>query len=58
MMTDSADGISRADEQKYPITVIPFPITLGDRIYISRVDFDNEQFFGLTAQHDGIPETA
>lgn len=58
IMTDSASDISRADEQKYSIAVIPFPITLGDRTYISRVDFDNEQFFSLMAQHDEIPKTA
>ena len=30
IMTDSASDISYADEQKYCISVIPFPITLGD----------------------------
>ncbi len=58
IMTDSASDISRVDEQKYSIAVIPFPITLGDRTYISRVDFDNEQFFGLMARCDEIPKTA
>ncbi len=58
IMTDSASDISRADEQKYSIAVIPFPITLGDRTYISRVDFDNEQFFSLMARCDEIPKTA
>ena len=33
------------------------PITLGDKTYISRVDFDNEQFFDLMARHDEIPKT-
>ena len=57
-MIDSASDISYADEQKYAISVIPFPITLGDRTYTSRVDFDNEQFFSLMAQYDEIPKTA
>ena len=57
-MTDSASDISYTDEQKYSISVIPFPITLGDKSYTSRVDFDNEQFFTLMAQHDEIPKTA
>ena len=56
IMTDSASDISSADEQKYSIEVIPFPITLGDKTYISRVDFDNEQFFDLMAQYDEIPK--
>ena len=58
IMTDSASDISYADEQKYSISVIPFPITLGDKSYTSRVDFDNEQFFTLMAQHDEILKTA
>ena len=58
IMTDSASDISYADEQKYAISVIPFPITLGSRTYTSRVDFDNEQFFSLMAQYDEIPKTA
>ena len=58
IITDSASDISSADEQKYSIEVIPFPITLGDKTYISRVDFDNEQFFDLMSQYDEIPKTA
>ena len=58
IMTDSASDISYADEREYNISVIPFPITLGDKTYTSRVDFDNQQFFGLMAQYDEIPKTA
>ncbi len=58
IMTDSASDISSADEQKYSIEVIPYPITLGDRTYLSRVDFNNEQFYDLMAQYDEIPKTA
>lgn len=58
IMTDSASDISYADEREYNISVIPFPITLGDKTYTSRVDFDNEQFYGLMAQYDEIPKTS
>lgn len=58
IMTDSASDISFEDEKKYSISVIPFPVTLGDKTYISRVDFDNEQFYNLMAQHSEIPKTA
>lgn len=58
IMTDSASDISFDDEQKYSISMIPFPVTLGDKTYISRVDFDNEQFYNLMAQHSEIPKTA
>ena len=56
-MTDSASDISYEDEKKYSISVIPFPVTLGDQTYISRVDFNNEQFYDLMARHDEIPKT-
>ena len=58
IMTDSASDISYEDEKKYSISVIPFPVTLGNRTYISRVDFDNDQFYDLMARHEGIPQTA
>lgn len=58
IMTDSAGDISSEDEKKYSIGVIPFPVMLGDKTYISRVDFNNEQFFGLMAQYDEIPKTS
>lgn len=58
IMTDSASDISYEDERKYGISVIPFPITLGDKTYISRVDFDSQQFFDLMAQYDEIPKAS
>lgn len=58
IMTDSASDISYADEQKYSIAVIPFPIMLGDKTYTSRVDFDNDQFYKLMAENDEIPKTS
>lgn len=58
MMTDSASDISYEDEKKYSISVIPFPIILGNKSYTSRVDFNNEQFFELMAQYDEIPKTS
>lgn len=57
IMTDSASDISTADERQYDISVIPILITLGDRTYTSRVDFDNEGFYRLMAQYDEIPKT-
>lgn len=58
IMTDSASDISCADEKKYGISVIPFPIMLGGKTYTSRVDFDSEQFFHLMEEYDEIPKTA
>ncbi len=58
IMTDSASDISHVDEQKYSISVLPFSVMLGNQTYVSRVDFDNEQFFEMMAQHNEIPKTA
>lgn len=58
IMTDSASDISVEDEKAYDIDVIPFPISLGGKSYISRVDFNNEEFFDLMKQCDEIPATA
>lgn len=58
IMTDSASDISYADEKKYNISVIPFSVTLGEKTYTSRVDFDNEQFFSLMAQQLGYEPAA
>ena len=58
IMTDSASDISAEDEKKYNIAILPFKVTLGDKEYVSRVDFNNEQFFQLMAEHkDEIPKT-
>ena len=58
IMTDSASDISAADEKRHNISVIPFPITLGGKSYTSRVDFDNEGFYALLAEHDDVPTTS
>ena len=58
IMSDSASDISVADEKQHNISVIPFPVTLGGKSYTSRVDFDNEGFYALMAEHDDIPTTS
>lgn len=58
IMTDSASDISVADEKQHNISVIPFPVTLGGKSYTSRVDFDNECFYALMAEHDDVPTTS
>lgn len=58
LITDSASDISYEDEKKYNIRVLPFEIVLGDKSYVSRVDFDNEGFYQLMAQYDEIPKTS
>ncbi len=58
IVTDSASDISAADEQQLGIRVLPFAVTMGDTSYLSRVDFDNEQFYRMLETFDGIPSTS
>lgn len=58
IITDAASDISYEDEAKYGIRIIPFQVTLGDKSYTSRVDFNNTRFYELMAQCDEIPKTA
>lgn len=59
LITDSASDINEVDEKKYDIYIIPFPVTIGDKSYISRVDFDNEGFYELIKEYPNeIPKTA
>lgn len=58
IMTDSASDISVEDEKKYNIPIIPFPITVGGKSYLSRVEIDNNKFFELMSQNDEIPKTS
>lgn len=58
IVTDSVSDISVESEKKYNIHVIPFPVVLGDRSYLSRVDFDNEGFYRMMEENDEIPKTS
>lgn len=60
LITDSASDISAAAEQRLADTlrILPFPVILGDRALMSRVDFDNEQFYQMLEHYDGIPTTS
>ena len=56
IMTDSASDISAENEKKYEIHVVPFKMSMGDKSYTSRVDFDNEKFYKMMDEYDGIPD--
>lgn len=58
IMTDSASDISAENEKRYDIHIVSFKMALGEKSYTSRVDFDNEQFYGMMDEYDGIPVTS
>lgn len=59
IITDSASDISLELEQQHDIQIIPFPIVIGEKSYISRKDFDNEGFYKLMEENpEEIPKTS
>lgn len=58
IMTDSASDISEKEEKELGIKILPFPVVIGGRSYLSRVDFDNEGFYKLMAENDDLPKTS
>lgn len=58
IITDSASDITSENEERFGIRVLPFKVALGNDSYISRVDFDNEKFYSMMAEFDGIPVTS
>ena len=55
IMTDSASDISAKDEKELDILVVPFKVALGGKSYVSRVDFDNEQFYKMLDEAAEMP---
>lgn len=58
LLTDSACDITKEQEEQFGIQVIPFKVAIGDQSYISRVDFDNEKFYQMLDEFDGVPITS
>ncbi|MBE5957658.1 MAG: DegV family protein [Lachnospiraceae bacterium] len=58
IVTDSASDILDKYVKEYDIDVIPFKIVVGDKSYVSNVDFDNEEFYKILDSYDGIPATS
>lgn len=57
-ITDSASDISAENEKNLDILVLPFKVAMGDKSYTSRVDFDNEKFYKMIDEFNGIPATS
>ncbi|MGN0634433.1 MAG: DegV family protein [Oscillospiraceae bacterium] len=55
IVTDAASDISAEVEKELDILVIPFKVALGDKSYVSRVDFTNDEFYKMMDEYDGMP---
>lgn len=58
LMTDSACDIPKELEEKYDIRILSFPVTVGDKGYLERVDFTNEEFYEILQSAPKIPATS
>ena len=58
LMTDSASDIPVELERELGIKIICFQHAFGDTAYTSRVDFDNQKYYELLSNYDGIPSTS
>lgn len=59
LITDSVSDISVEEELSHPIRVLPYPVVIGGRSYLSRVELSNQEFFALMEQYpDEVPSTA
>lgn len=59
IITDSASDITFEAEKKYDIKVLSFSVVIGDKDYVSRIDFDNEGFYQLMDKYSSeIPKTS
>ena len=54
-ITDSASDISEQDERALGIEIIPFPVTFGEKSYLSRIDFDNDGFYRMLEEAEALP---
>ena len=57
-LTDSASDITEELEKKLDIQIMNFKVAMGDDSYTSRIDFDNEKFYKMLDDFDGIPVTS
>ena len=58
LMTDSASDLPKEAEKTYGIKIICFEHAFGDQTYISRIDFDNEKYYQMLENYNGIPSTS
>lgn len=58
IVTDSASDISKENEEKYGIHILPFQVAMDGKSYTSRVDFNNEAFYELLENSAEIPATS
>lgn len=55
---DAAADIPVELRKRYHVQMLPIPVAMGDESYLSGVDLQNEDFYHLLENYDGIPVTS
>lgn len=58
LITDAASDLSREDEERFHIRVIPFSVVLDGVNYVPRAELNNDEFYKLMLVADDLPKTA
>ncbi|GAA3636421.1 DegV family protein [Lactobacillus hamsteri] len=58
VLTDSSSYLTKEQQEKYHIDVIPIPIIWGDKVYKDLVDIKYEEFYQKLASCDTLPTTS
>ncbi|MBQ9375668.1 MAG: DegV family protein [Ruminococcus sp.] len=58
IITDSASDITMELGKELGITVLPLTVMIGDKSYVSGVDFTNDQFYEMMDNYEGVPKTS
>lgn len=58
VLTDSACDIPAELQEKYNIDIMSFVITLDDKSYRERQDFDCDEYYKMLREAKGVPSTA
>ena len=58
IVTESASDIPLVEQRLYDIKVLPFKITMGEKTYLTGIDFTNEEFYQMLQEYNGVPTTS
>lgn len=58
VLTDSSAYLTKEQQEKYHIDVLPIPIMWGDKTYRDMIDIGYEEFYKKLADESELPSTS
>ena len=55
---DAAADVPKNLQERYQIHVLPIPVSIGEKTYLSGVDLDNEEFYRMLESSECMPVTS